>query len=483
MDAGLDSLSGQEMKQQIEDEFEIELPATIAFDYPTIRDLAAYVSETIGARGGSTARRVAKPAATSVVAIPRHVAVRCVDLLVPNSANRDSISRVPNHRWDIERYQDGIQEYMRAYISGYNLHIPAFSAFIPSYRLFDVAAFGISPLEGLYMDPQQRSLLEGVLKVHLTSGITAQDATTGVYVGIVACDYADEVLRRYEPVLHPYLVSGTSLNVASGRISYVYNFRGPAISIDTACSSSIVTSHSALAAIRAGEITRAMSCGVQALLSEHITGVFHSSGMLAADGRCKALDVSADGYVRGEARGVIYLEILGEDEKNDDGIFLAGSCVNQDGRSSSLTAPNGPTQRVVIQTALNRAQVSPNKLDQLQLHGTGTTLGDPIEFGAALGTLERSRDDSAVTFEAVKSQFGHTESAAGAVAIILAIENLSDCATSLTFHLKSLSPHCQSLIASGRTVASPCRNKRRQSIPLRALSLDLHFKEQTQTPS
>lgn len=449
MDAGLDSLSGQEMKQQIEDEFEIELSATIAFDYPTIRDLAAYVSETIGARGGSTARRVAKPIATSVAAIPRHVAVRCVDLLVPNSANRDSISRVPNHRWDIERYQDGIQEYMRAYISGYNLHIPAFSAFIPSYRLFDVAAFGISPLEGLYMDPQQRSLLEGVLKVHLTSGITAQDATTGVYVGIVTCDYADEVLRRYEPVLHPYLVSGTSLNVASGRISYVYNFRGPAISIDTACSSSIVTSHSALSAIRAGEITRAMSCGVQALLSEHITGVFHSSGMLAADGRCKALDVSADGYVRGEARGVIYLEILGEDEKSDDGIFLAGSCVNQDGRSSSLTAPNGPTQRVVIQTALNRAQVAPNKLDQLQLHGTGTTLGDPIEFGAALGTLERSRDDSAVTFEAVKSQFGHTESAAGAVAIILAIENLSDCATSLTFHLKSLSPHCQSLIASG----------------------------------
>lgn len=449
MDAGLDSLSGQEMKQQIEDEFEIDLPATIAFDYPTIRDLAAYVSETIGALGGSTARRVAKPAATSAATIPPQVTVRCVDLLVPNSANRDSVSRVPNHRWDIERYQDGVQEYMRAYISGYNLHMPAFSTFIPSYRLFDVAAFGISPLEGLYMDPQQRSLLEGVLKVHLTSGITAQDATTGVYVGIVACDYADEVLRRYEPVLHPYLVSGTSLNVASGRISYVYNFRGPAISIDTACSSSIVTSHSALSAIHAGEITRAMSCGVQALLSEHITGVFHSSGMLAADGRCKALDVSADGYVRGEARGVIYLEILGVDEKNDNGIFLAGSCINQDGRSSSLTAPNGPTQRVLIQTALNRAQVSPNKLDQLQLHGTGTTLGDPIEFGAALGTLERSRDDSAVTFEAVKSQFGHTESAAGAVAIILAIENLSDCAKSLTFHLKSLSPHCQSLITSG----------------------------------
>ena len=448
MDAGLDSLSGQEMKQQIEDEFEIELPATIAFDYPTIRDLAAYVSETIGTRGGSTSQRVAKPEATSVVAIPRHVVVRCVDLLVPNSANRDCVSRVPNHRWDIERYQDGLQEYMRRYISGYNLHIPAFSAFIPSYRLFDVAAFGISPLEGLYMDPQQRSLLEGVLKVHLTSGITAQDTTTGVYVGIVACDYADEVLRRYEPVLHPYLVSGTALNVASGRISYVYNFRGPAMSIDTACSSSVVTTHSALSAIRAGEITRAMSCGVQALLSEHVTGVFHSSGMLAADGRCKALDVSADGYVRGEARGVIYLEILGEDEKND-GIFLAGSCVNQDGRSSSLTAPNGPTQRVVIQTALSRAQVLRNELDQLQLHGTGTTLGDPIEFGAALGTLERSQDDSAATFEAVKSQFGHTESAAGAVAIILAIENLSDRAKSLTFHLKSLSPHCQSLIASG----------------------------------
>ena len=459
MDAGLDSLSGQEMKQRIEDEFEIDLPPTAAFDFPTVRDLAAFVADEIGAV--TVTKKRSYP--TTVAAAPpaRAVVIRNFDIVALRPPDADGIRCVPFHRWNHDFYQEAVQEHHSNRAIGYNLHIAPFSGFVSNYLLFDSHAFGISTLEALYMDVQQRSLLEGTLQS--TSGgahshgdaLDAATSCTGVYVGIASCDYADEVLRRYEHALHPYLVSGTSLNVAAGRISYVFNFRGPSVSVDTACSSSIVTTHTAASGMKSGEMARALSCGVQAILSEHITGVFHSSGMIAPDGRCKTLDSCADGYVRAEARGVLAMETLSEDEMmNVNDVVVAGTAVNQDGRSSSLTAPNGPTQKVVIRSAATIAGMTSSSVGVLQLHGTGTALGDPIEVGAAMSALERAVEDCAPVLEAVKSHVGHTETAAGIVSIIHETQKLVKSRTSLILHLRLMSPHLEGVFPKTSTAVA-----------------------------
>ena len=460
MDAGLDSLSGQEMKQRIEDEFEIDLPPTAAFDFPTVRDLAAFVADEIGAV--TVTKKRSYP--TTVAAAPpaRAVVIRNFDIVALRPPDADGIRCVPFHRWNHDFYQEAVQEHHSNRAIGYNLHIAPFSGFVSNYLLFDSHAFGISTLEALYMDVQQRSLLEGTLQ-SISGGahshgdaLDAATSCTGVYVGIASCDYADEVLRRYEHALHPYLVSGTSLNVAAGRISYVFNFRGPSVSVDTACSSSIVTTHTAASGMKSGEMARALSCGVQAILSEHITGVFHSSGMIAPDGRCKTLDSCADGYVRAEARGVLAMETLSEDEMmNVNDVVVAGTAVNQDGRSSSLTAPNGPTQKVVIRTAATIAGVTSSSVGVLQLHGTGTALGDPIEVGAAMSALERAVEDCAPVLEAVKSHVGHTETAAGIVSIIHETQKLVKSRTSLILHLRLMSPHLEGVFTSKAVAHAP----------------------------
>ena len=476
MDAGLDSLSGQEMKQQIEDSFSIELPATAAFDYPTVHDLATFVAEETGA----TTVVIKKSKRSLNVASPltKRVVARGFDLVAPRPPEADAIRKVPYQRWNNDLYAELMYDYHGRFLmmSGYNLHICAFSGMMDHYYEFDSTVFGISALEAGYMDVQQRSLLEGTLQA--TSGIplfTSPDSpegssVTGVYVGIASCDYADEVLRRYDGSLNPYMVTGSSLNVASGRISFVYNFRGPCISMDTACSSSIVSTHQAFSGIRTNETVRALSCGVQAILSEHVVGIFHSSGMLALDGRCKTCDASANGYVRAEARGVLTLEAMDAGSASGlSDVTISGAAANQDGRSSALTAPNGPTQKVVVLTALAVAGATSRDLNVLQMHGTGTPLGDPIELGAALSALVRSPVDTAPTFEAVKSHVGHSETAAGIVSTLHEIMKLLQASSSLIFHLRTLNQHLLGLFTT-TTVARLTRQRASRAVALVGVS-------------
>jgi len=474
VDAGIDSLSGQELKSQIEDEFGVDLPATAAFDYPTVDALSDFVANEIGA--SAAIRTVDARAGSFAVAAPQKIVVaRSHSLNTPQPPDADAIRRVPAHRWDMEDYQQHMQEYMQARVVGYNLHIPGFGGFLERYEYFDAKAFGISSLEALWTDIQQRSLLEGVARAIFRADAIVADALdtarspsrafkiggdalddahapSGVYVGIASCDYGDELLRNYIPILHPFLVVGSSLNVAAGRISFTFNCRGPSMSVDTACSASLVTTHLASVGLRSGETSSAVSCGVQALLSAHITGIFHSSGMLANDGRCKTFDVDADGYVRGESRGVLALD-AGDDDAvsaRTVTIVIAGTAVNQDGRSSSLTAPNGPSQGVVVRAALRAAHAAGADVDALHAHGTGTPLGDPIEFGAALAALERSKVAAPVTFQASKSAVGHTETAAGIVNILAPVITLARSTVRRITHLSALNPHCASLAAAAK---------------------------------
>ncbi|KAK9815806.1 hypothetical protein WJX72_009873 [[Myrmecia] bisecta] len=191
--------------------------------------------------------------------------------------------------------------------------------------------------------------------------------------------------------LNAYYATGAHLSVTSGRIAYTFGLRGPAMTVDTACSSSLVTTHLATKALASQECLAAVSLGVNLCLVPSWTRACLRAGMLAEDGRCKSLDASADGYVRAEAVGAVALTTFdhpaGPVPAASNLIMLAGSAVNQDGRSSSLTAPNGPSQQAVMRAALGSQALAPADVQHLQMHGTGTSLGDPIEIGAATAVL------------------------------------------------------------------------------------------------
>ena len=262
------------------------------------------------------------------------------------------------------------------------------------------------------MDPQQRLLLEGVLEAGAAAAAAAAGPTPGgwfsrfcdgansagltsVYVGVGAAEYHDSVLEPHGASSHGLVATGNALSVTSGRVSFLFGLKGPAASIDTACSSSLVGTHLAARGIAAGDTTSAFACGVHAIFGPRGMKHFFGAGMLSPEGRCKSLDSRADGYVRGEARGVVLMNAMDDRASHDNVggsnpgggdlssssssaavIILDGTSVNQDGRSSSLTAPNGPAQQAAMRSAVADAfqQLGATPLDSMQCHGTGTSL-------------------------------------------------------------------------------------------------------------
>jgi acyl transferase domain-containing protein len=246
-------------------------------------------------------------------------------------------------------------------------------------------------------------------------------------------------------------------------MSFVFGLKGPSLAVDTACSASIVSAHMSRTAIASGAIGAAAACGVQFIAAFRTQSMFNSAGMLAPDGRCKTLDAAANGYVRGEARGVLVLEGVGPGggpsggPGGGPGVAVIGTAVNQDGRSSSLTAPNGPSQQAVIRQSLRGTVVTPAEVAVLQMHGTGTGLGDPIEVSAAAAVFRRApagEDGGApLVLEAVKSTVGHAETAAGVSALMQPLEGLVRMCTAAIMHLVALNPYIQGVIHSAHTIA------------------------------
>ena len=305
-----------------------------------------------------------------------------------------------------------------------------FGAFVPDIDLFDNAFFRISPVEAELLDPQQRMMLEVSWQALENAGIDPdrlKGSRTGVYAGISNDEYRMLVVDSEKPAEAAgclYALSGTNLNGAAGRVSFVLGVMGPAKAVDAACASSLVSVHDAVADLQAGKADLALAGGVQAILNGRIYELRADSMMLSPDGQCKAFDASANGYVRGEGCGVVVLKRLREAEADGDPIWgvIHGAAVNHGGASVGLTVPNTPALEKVMEEALSDAGVSPAEVEYIEAHGTGTTVGDPIEINAvsAVYTQERPAGQPLLV-GSVKTNLGHLESAAGVAGLIKAV--------------------------------------------------------------
>ena len=311
---------------------------------------------------------------------------------------------------------------------------------------FDAPFFGVSPREADSMDPQQRLLLEVTWEA-LESGGQRPDllvgSRTGVFVGLTMLDYQRLMTERRAGAFDAYDLIGNMSAAAAGRLSYTLGFQGPAMSVDTACSSSLVAVHLACSSLRRHESDLAVAGGVNLLLSAVTMALVAETQALAPDGRCKSFDSRASGFVRSEGCGILALKRLSDAERDRDRILavVRGSAVNQDGRSTGLTTPNVLSQQALLRKALEDARLSYQDIGYVETHGTGTSLGDPIEFEALKAVLGRPRADGSVcVLGAVKTNIGHPESAAGVAGLIKAIQVHRHGVIPRNLHFRALNP-------------------------------------------
>ena len=351
----------------------------------------------------------------------------------------DGIREVPRDRWDIDAYYDPDPDapgkmYTRC------------GGFLDQVDQFDPSFFGISPREAVSMDPQQRLLLEAVWQALEDAGIAVSElagSKTGVFVGISEIDYGQQAHRDLDD-LDVYAGLGVGQSFAAGRLSYVFGLQGPSQVVNTACSSSLVSVHQACQTLRASECDLALAGGVHLMFSPATYVFLSRAKALSADGRCKAFDASADGFSRGEGCGLVVLKRQSDAERDGDRILalIRGGAVNHDGASSGLTVPNGPAQERVIEDALVQAGLQPCDVDYLEAHGTGTSLGDPIEIQAAAKVFSEVRpQDRPLLIGSVKTNIGHLEAAAGIAGLIKVVLAMQHGIIPKHLHFHQPNPH------------------------------------------
>jgi acyl transferase domain-containing protein/NADPH:quinone reductase-like Zn-dependent oxidoreductase/SAM-dependent methyltransferase/acyl carrier protein len=332
----------------------------------------------------------------------------------------DVITEIPSDRWNLQKfYNPDPLAPGKTYVR--------WGGFITDIDKFDAQFFGISPREAAHMDPQQRIMLEVAYQAIEDAGLPIEKLAgtkTGVFVGISTYDYgANQSQGLARRSVSPYTNLGSALSIAANRISYIFNFKGPSISVDTACSSALVATHIACQSIWNGESSLAVVGGVNITFRPETAIGFSKAAMLAPDGRSKSFDASADGYGRSEGVGAVVLKPLSKAIADDDPIYalVRSTAVNQDGRTAGIAVPNRYAQRDVLEEAYQKAGIDPADVQYLEAHGTGTIVGDPLEahaIGRVMGKNRKPGEKCIVG--SIKSNIGHLEAASGIAGLIKA---------------------------------------------------------------
>ena len=302
-----------------------------------------------------------------------------------------------------------------------------YGGFLDRVDGFDAAFFGVSPREAVVMDPQQRLMLELSWEALEQAGIvpaSVRDSETGVFVGSIASDYATLIYRGGASALTSHVMTGTERGIIANRVSYTLGLRGPSLTVDAAQASSLVAVHLACESVLTRESALALAGGVALNLAPESAVAADRFGGLSQDGRCYTFDSRANGYVRGEGGGVVLLKLLSRAVADGDPVLgvIVGSAVNNDGATSGLTVPSASAQAAAITLACHRARVDPADVQYVELHGTGTRVGDPVEAAALGRALGRARPPgSPLVVGSAKTNLGHLEGAAGIAGLVKAV--------------------------------------------------------------
>ena len=451
-DLGMDSLMAVELRRRLEQAVGRELPVTLAMDYPRISDVADYLlSDVLRLNERESAKTAAQQVSLATSATDEPIAIIAVACRFPGSPDPDAywdvlshgvdaIREIPEDRFDIDEFYDPDQQTPGKIYTRSGGYLDGIDGFDPEF-------FGISPREAVWIDPQQRLMLEIAWEGLERAGyspVSLRGSRTGVFVGVAANEYSLLLSNDSVERLEAHFITGNALNAIAGRVAFTLGLEGPAVAVDTACSSSLVAVHQASQALHSGDCDLALAGGVNVLLSPASTVAASRARMLSPDGRCKTFDAAADGYARSEGCGVLVLKRLSDAQRDGDRIcaVIRSSAVNQDGASSGLTVPNGGAQQRLISSALTRAGLRGGDVDYLEAHGTGTPLGDPIEVQAAAAVYGIGREPNRpLLIGSAKTNIGHLESAAGVAGLIKVVLSLQHELLPQNLHFHHPSSH------------------------------------------
>ncbi|KXJ38924.1 non-ribosomal peptide synthetase [Bacillus spizizenii] len=421
-DMGATSIQLSQIAERIEQRFGCELTVADLFTYPSIADLAAFLVES---HSKIKQADTAKPSRSS----SKDIAIIGMSLNVPGASGKsDFWHLLENGEHGIREYPaprvKDAMDYLRSIQSEFNEKQFVKGGYLDEIDRFDYSFFGLAPKTAKFMDPNQRLFLQSAWHAIEDAGYagdTISGSHVGVYVGYskVGYDYERLLSANYPEELHHYIV-GNLPSVLASRIAYFLNLKGPAVTVDTACSSSLVAVHMACKALLTGDCEMALAGGIRTSLLPMRIGL----DMESSDGLTKTFSEDSDGTGSGEGVAAILLKPLQDAVRDGDHIYgvIKGSAMNQDGTTAGITAPNPAAQTEVIEMAWKDAGIAPETLSFIEAHGTGTKLGDPVEFNGLCKAFEKVTEKKQFcAIGSVKANIGHLFEAAGIVGLIKSV--------------------------------------------------------------
>lgn len=438
---GLDSANATGLVTGLSKFLKRPLPATLVWQFPTIDSLSRYLAGEVPIPAGErrTAAGISEPIAIVGMACRFPKANHIDAFWELLSRGTDAIGEVPSARWAIEDWFDEES-------TAPGKMSTRWGGFLDNIDGFEPRFFGISPREASVMDPQQRLTLEVVWEALEDAHIppsSLKGTTSGVFLGSMWNEYG-RLCSQNPARITSHSATGQDSSILAGRVSYTFGLSGPSLTVNTACSSSLVAVHLACQSLQAGECGLALAGGVNLMLTPESTVAMSKFGALALDGRSKAFDARANGYVRGEGAGMVVLKPLAAALAAGDSIYgvIRGSAMNNDGFSNGLTAPNPEAQAQVLRDAYARAGVDVHRVQYVEAHGTGTFLGDPIEASALGAVLGAGREaGKSLLIGSVKTNIGHLEAAAGIAGLLKVVLAMRHGLIPPSLHFETPNPH------------------------------------------